>query len=148
VLFLLWEIDRNVPAAYIRKWNIWDVISGVAMSWESTVLIVIWNCFAKCGFGTLSEVRAEQDEEYSQWVEFKSHMDCPTNFLKFLSVSKPIPTDDQKTILGGPSCEHMVTVVATEEEEKMEEVHLLPVYPACKDALMALLVLRLCYKFM
>lgn len=74
----------------------------------------------------LSEVRAEQDEEYSQ-----GHMDCPSNFLRLHSVSKSIPTDDQKTSLNGPSCECMVTLVTTEEDEKMEEMHLLPVCPAC-----------------
>lgn len=94
-------------------------------------------------FGTLSEVRAEQDEEYSQ-----GHMDCPSNFLRLLSVSKSIPTDDQKTSLDGPSCECMVTFVVTVEDEKMEKMHLLPLCPACRDALMALLVVDSCYKFM
>jgi hypothetical protein len=41
------------------------------MSWESTMPIATQN-FLKCGFGTLSEVRDEQDEEYSE-----GHMDCP-----------------------------------------------------------------------
>jgi hypothetical protein len=90
----------------------------------------------------LSEVRAGQDEEYSQCVEFQGHMDCPTNFLKLLNVSKSINTS-----LDGPSCDRMATSVATEEEEKMEEMHLLTMCPACKDALMALLVVVCCYKF-
>jgi hypothetical protein len=50
--------------------------------------------------------------------------------------------------LDGPSCERMVTLVTTEEDEKMEEMHLLSVCPACRDALMALLVVDSCYKFM
>jgi hypothetical protein len=89
----------------------------------------------------LSEVKAEQDEEYSQLVEFQGHVDCPSNFLKLLSIRKSIQTDDQKTSLDGPSCEHMATLVVTEEEEKMEEMHLLSVCPAYKDVLMALLVI-------
>jgi hypothetical protein len=102
--------------------------------------VVIRSCFAECDFGTLSGVRAEQDEEYGQWVEFQGHVDCPSKFLKLISVSKSVPTYDQKTSLDGPSCKRMATLVATEEEEKMKEMHLLPVCPACKNALMALLV--------
>jgi hypothetical protein len=49
-------------------------------------------------------------------------------------------TDDQKTSLIGPSCEHM----ATEEEEKMEKMHSALVAPAHKDVSMALSVL-VCY---
>jgi hypothetical protein len=37
-------------------------------------------------------------------------------------------------------CEHMAMLVALEEEEKMEEMHMLPGRPALKDALMALSV--------
>jgi hypothetical protein len=39
--------------------------------------------------------------------------------------------------MDGPICEHMVTFVATEEEEKTKEMHLLPTYPARKNELMA-----------
>jgi hypothetical protein len=35
------------------------------MSWEFIVPAVIQNGFAKCSFGTLSEVSAEEDEEMS-----------------------------------------------------------------------------------
>jgi hypothetical protein len=41
----------------------------------------------------------------------------------------------------GPICEHMVTLVATEEEEKIKEMHLLPMHPAHKNELMALSML-------
>jgi hypothetical protein len=41
-------------------------------------------CFAKCGFDTLSEVSAEENE----WMEFQGHMDCPHNFDVLLNVNK------------------------------------------------------------
>lgn len=58
---LLQEIDRNIPTAEVRKWNILD-----ATSWESIMPVVIQNCFAKCGVGTLSKVSNEETEEKSE----------------------------------------------------------------------------------
>jgi hypothetical protein len=52
VCFFLQEIDRNIPAADITKWNILAAMHSVAMSWASNVHVVIQNCFAKCWFGT------------------------------------------------------------------------------------------------
>jgi hypothetical protein len=64
-------------------------------------------------------------------------MDCLSNIDVFLSFYKSIPTtDDYKTSLGSSSCKH----VAAEEDEKMEEMHFLPVCPPHKDVLMALSV--------
>jgi hypothetical protein len=86
---------------------------NVAVSWESIVPAVIQNCFAKYGFVILCEVIAEEDEK-NEWVEFQSHINCPSNFKKFPIVDKSISaTDDQKTSLDGPSCDHMATSVAT-----------------------------------
>jgi hypothetical protein len=105
------------------------------------VPVDIQNCIPKCGFGALSEVSAEENEENNEWVEFQGHLDCTSNFDKFSNVNKSISTThDQKTSLNGPSCEHMVMLVAPEEGE-MEEMHLASVCPTCKDMLMALSVL-------
>jgi hypothetical protein len=46
--------------------------------------VVIQNWFAKCGFGTLSEVSSEEDQESKEQAEFQGHMDCPSNFDEFL----------------------------------------------------------------
>jgi hypothetical protein len=43
--------------------------------------------------------------------------------------------------MAGPIYEHMVTLMATEEEEKTKEMHLLPTHPAHKHELMALSLL-------
>jgi hypothetical protein len=64
-------------------------------------------------------------------------MGCPSNIDVFPNSYKSIPTtDDYKTSLDSSSCKH----VAAEEDEKMEEMHFLPVCPPHKDVLMALLV--------
>jgi hypothetical protein len=66
---LLQEIDRNVPTAEVRKWNIL-----AATSWESIMSVVIQNCFAKCGVGTLSKVSDEEAEENSEFgIISRSH---------------------------------------------------------------------------
>jgi hypothetical protein len=93
------------------------------MSWESTMHVAIQNCLEECGFVTLSEVSTEEGEENDRWVDF------PSNFPKFLNVDTSIPiTSDQKTSLDSPSYEHMTVSVATEEEEKVKEMHLPPVH--------------------
>jgi hypothetical protein len=61
-------------------------------------------------------------------------MDCPSNIDVFLNFYKSIQTtDDYETSLGSPSCKHM----AAEEDEKMGEMHFLPVCPPHKDVLMS-----------
>jgi hypothetical protein len=101
----------------------------------------IQNCIPKFGFGALSEVSTEENEENNEWVEFQGHLYCTSNFDKFSNVKKSISTThDRKTSLNGPSCEHVVMLV-TPEEEEMEEIHLALVCPARKNILMALSVL-------
>jgi hypothetical protein len=45
VCFLLREIERNVPATGMRKWNVMDAMRGIAVAWESITSTVIQNCF-------------------------------------------------------------------------------------------------------
>jgi hypothetical protein len=78
-------MDRNVPAADIRKWNVLNAMRSVAVSWKSTVPVVFQYCFAKCGFGTVNEVSSEEDEG-SEWMDFQGDVDCPSIFSEFLSV--------------------------------------------------------------
>jgi hypothetical protein len=67
---------------------------------------------------------------------------CVRSFYKFVDVNKSVSTTkDQKTSLDGPSSKHMGASIASEEKEKMEEMHLLMVCPACTGSLMALSVL-------
>jgi hypothetical protein len=42
VRFLLREMERNVPATDIRKWNVMDTMRGVTVVWESITSIVFW----------------------------------------------------------------------------------------------------------
>jgi hypothetical protein len=81
VRFLLREIERNVPATDIRKWNVMDAMRGIAVAWESITTTVVQNCFSKCGFGIKDAVVTEEDDhDNSDWVELQGHADCPSNF--------------------------------------------------------------------
>jgi hypothetical protein len=81
VCFLLREIERNVPATDIRKWNVMDAMRGIAVAWESVTSTVIQKCFSKCGFGIEDAVVTEEDDQdNSGRVELQGHVDCPSNF--------------------------------------------------------------------
>jgi hypothetical protein len=118
-----------VPAAGVRKWNILDVM-------EIPLPVVNQDCFAQCHSGTLSR------NERTNGQNFKVTWIARHNVDEFIDVIKFIPTtDDQKSSLNSPSCEHMTMLLTTEEEEKEEEIHSFPVCPGCKNALMALSLL-------
>jgi hypothetical protein len=126
VHFLLREIDRDVPAEGVRKWNILDAMQGVSMAWESIVPAVIQNCFAKCGFSTANSDNTDSDEENCKWVELQSHIGCSSTFEELLNVNKSVPTsiDQPKSLdVSGPNWKHVVG----EEGEKMEEIRLFEV---------------------
>lgn len=67
-----------------------------------------------------------------------------SSFDKFFDVRSVLTTNDQKTSLDDPSSKHMAASVATEEREKMDEMHSLLVCPACTNTLMGLSVLDCC----
>jgi hypothetical protein len=48
VILVARDIDTNLLAIDIRKWNVMDAMWGVAEAWESITSSVIQNCFAKC----------------------------------------------------------------------------------------------------
>jgi hypothetical protein len=52
----------DVPAEEVKKLNILNALQGICMTWESIMVAVIQNCFAKCGFGTTSSVNTDSDE--------------------------------------------------------------------------------------
>jgi hypothetical protein len=52
MFFLPLEIDRNVAAEDVRKWNILGAIQGSSMVWKSIMLTVIQNYYVQCCFGT------------------------------------------------------------------------------------------------
>jgi hypothetical protein len=93
---LLQEINRNVPAVYVRQWNILGAGHNVARTWESIMPAVIQNGFTQCGFGTLSAVSAEGNEEDNKWDEVQDHMDFPGSCNRFFNVDQLIPTTDNK----------------------------------------------------
>lgn len=81
-------------------------------------------------------------KERTNGPNFKVTWIALRNVDEFIDAIKFIPTiDDQKPSLDSPSCKHVSVLLATEEEEKEEEMHSFPVCPACKYALIALSLL-------
>jgi hypothetical protein len=74
------EIDSNVSAEDIRKWNILDAIQVISKVWNSFMLTVIQNYCVQCCFGTAVSV-ITNDENY-EWA--KVTLFVPVLLMSFL----------------------------------------------------------------
>jgi len=74
------EVDRNVSAEDIRKWNILDAIQDISKVWNSFMPTVIQKYCVKCCFGAAISV-ITIDENY-EWV--KATLFVPVLLMSFL----------------------------------------------------------------
>jgi len=79
LFFLPLEIDRNVSAEDIRKWNILDTIQDISKVWNSFMPAVVWNYCVQCCFGTAISVITNY-ENY-EWV--KATLFVPVLLMSF-----------------------------------------------------------------
>jgi hypothetical protein len=74
------EIDRNVSAEDIGKWNFLDVIQDISKVWNSFVPTVVQNYCVQCCLGT--EVSVITSDENYEWV--KATLFVPVLLMSFL----------------------------------------------------------------
>jgi len=65
--FLPLEIDRNVSAEDVRKWNILDAIQDISKVWNSVMPAIVQNYCVQCCFGTAMSVIT--NDENCEWVK-------------------------------------------------------------------------------
>lgn len=117
--FVLREIERNIPATNIRKWNVMDSMRGIAVMWESIKSTAIQNYIFKCGFGIKDSVVSEGDDlDKSGWVILQGHIDFPSNFFRFLNVDQLLPTTEDHTATSWTSLKMSVWHVSRKRRQR------------------------------
>lgn len=155
VRYYLREMERNVPVNDLRKWNVLEAMRGVSVAWESISDSVIKNCFAKAGFGIVSDVCEETAVDNDvEWAALRDQMECPnTTFDDFINIDSTLSTfvDFEATDTDTLATEASELVEGEqrggeeeggEEEEGEEEIDEQPKRPTREEAYAALSALE------